>query len=746
MPLGQTKLPEARWVRGHVTCPGDVWFRSSVKDEGEVENVRVVVRVRPMSAREREAGYRQIMQVDTVNNSVCVENPQAADGEPPKMFTFDSVFDMDSRQVDVYNETARPIVDKVLMGYNGTILAYGQTGTGKTFTMAGICSEPELKGIIPNSFAHIFGYIAKADDHRKFLVRVAHIEIYNEEVRDLLGKDQSARLEVKERPDIGVYIKDLSGYVVNNADDMERIMTLGNKNRMVGATAMNETSSRSHAIFTITIENGDVGEDGKQHIKMGKLHLVDLAGSERQSKTGATGLRLKEATKINLSLSTLGNVISALVDGKSTHIPYRNSKLTRLLQDSLVCEHRSLVTNVYIPSVRTSGPADYNYDETISTLRYANRAKNIKNRARVNEDPKDALLRQFQSEIQELRKQLDDAGLPPHVNGDAAERESESSDDGSSDSETLRGKKKKPSSINNHLMTMDQLNDGEDTADEYKENKEAEEVDEEKELKEMEDKEKHEVELKKTQTEHEELREKLSNLEKKILVGGENLLEKAQLQEQLLEASARELEQRKKREEQLRQELQQKEPELVDIEERYSSLQEEANSSARVFQHAELVDIEERYSSLQEEAIGKTKKLKKVFGLLMSAKAELADLQHEHQREMEGLLDSVRSLTRELKLQEMIIDSFIPLHYQDKLEQYMHWNEDIGEWQLKCVAYTGNNMRKQLPLHSASHGKEYQPPDMSHVYLTYSSERAATARASRKGKSAGQGPRPSSYR
>nr|CAD7459265.1 unnamed protein product [Timema tahoe] len=741
-------------------------FSTTLKDEGEVENVRVVVRVRPLSRKEQEAGYRQIMQVDTVNNSICVENPQADCRRRASKDVYLRLC------VDVYNETARPIVDKVLMGYNGTILAYGQTGTGKTFTMAGICSEPELKGIIPNSFAHIFGYIAKAEDHRKFLVRVAHIEIYNEEVRDLLGKDQSARLEVKERPDIGVYIKDLSGYVVNNADDMERIMTLGNKNRMVGATAMNETSSRSHAIFTITIENGDVGEDGKQHIKMGKLHLVDLAGSERQSKTGATGLRLKEATKINLSLSTLGNVISALVDGKSTHIPYRNSKLTRLLQDSLGGNSKTVMcANI--------GPADYNYDETISTLRYANRAKNIKNRARVNEDPKDALLRQFQSEIQELRKQLDDAGLPPHpaprvtqpgdnsstlfaiFPGDAAERESESSDDESSDSETQKGKKKKPLSINNHLMTMDQLDDGEDTVDEYKENKEAEEVDEEKELKEMEDKEKHEVELKKThlqqrsdltflstsltfhqctifpwsRTEHEELREKLSNLEKKILVGGENLLEKAQLQEQLLEASARELEQRKKREEQLRQELQEKE--VMDLVMEFFPLY--------VF-YAELIDIEERYSSLQEEAIGKTKKLKKVFGLLMSAKAELADLQHEHQREMEGLLDSVRSLTRELKLQEMIIDSFIPLHYQDKLEQYMHWNEDIGEWQLKCVAYTGNNMRKQLPLHSANHGKEYQPPDMSHVYLTYSSDRAATARASRKGKSAGQGPRPSSYR
>lgn len=189
------------------------------------------------------------------------------------------------------------------------------------------------------------------------------MEIYNEEVRDLLAKETKKSLEVKERADIGVYVKDLSGYVVNNADDLDNIMKLGNKHRATGATKMNVESSRSHAIFSITIESSEKDESGQEHVKMGKLQLVDLAvnnffgilfisavfvdfflkffvfihfkGSERQSKTQATGIRLKEATKINLSLSTLGNVISALVDGKSTHIPYRNSKLTRLLQDSL---------------------------------------------------------------------------------------------------------------------------------------------------------------------------------------------------------------------------------------------------------------------------------------------------------------------------------------------------------------------------------------------------------------------------
>lgn len=266
--------------------------------------------------------------------------------------------------------------------------------------MEGVREKPELRGIIPNSFAHVFGHIAKSTGEEvKFLVRVSYLEIYQEDIRDLLGKEAGTNKELKERPDIGVYVKDLSTIVCHNCDDMERIMTLGNKGRSTGATLMNERSSRSHAIFTVTIECSDIGPDKKQRLRAGKLHLVDLAGSERQTKTGAAGIRLKEATKINLSLSTLGNVISALVDGKSTHIPYRNSKLTRLLQDSLGGNSKTvMVANV--------GPADYNYDETISTLRYATRAKSIKNHASVNEDPKDALLRKFQKEIEDLKKQL----------------------------------------------------------------------------------------------------------------------------------------------------------------------------------------------------------------------------------------------------------------------------------------------------------------------------------------------------
>ena len=160
------------------------------------------------------------------------------------------------------------------------------------------------------------------------------VEIYNEDIRDLLSKTKN-RLDLKENPDTGVYVKDLSTYVVKSIEEMENLMNLGHENRAVGSTLMNEQSSRSHSIFTITIEQSEIGPDGEEHIRVGKLNLVDLAGSERQSKTGATGDRLKEATKINLSLSALGNCISALVDGKSSHIPYRDSKLTRLLQDSL---------------------------------------------------------------------------------------------------------------------------------------------------------------------------------------------------------------------------------------------------------------------------------------------------------------------------------------------------------------------------------------------------------------------------
>ncbi|KAI4493729.1 PREDICTED: kinesin-II 85 kDa subunit [Polistes canadensis] len=646
----------------------------NVAELGEIENVRVVVRVRPLNGKELDGHSKNIIKVDTLNSEITVNNPNAVHGEPPKVFSFDAVFDTDSTQVDIYNETARPIVDKVLQGYNGTILAYGQTGTGKTYTMSGAKTPPQLRGVIPNTFAHIFGHIAKADENQKFLVRATYLEIYNEEVRDLLGKDQTTRLEVKERPDIGVFVKDLSGYVVNNADDLDRIMSLGNKNRIVGATAMNVSSSRSHAIFTITVESSQLGEDGEQHVKMGKLHLVDLAGSERQSKTKASGVRLREATKINLSLSTLGNVISALVDGQSSHVPYRNSKLTRLLQDSLGGNSKTLMcANV--------SPADINYDETISTLRYANRAKNIKNRARINEDPKDALLRQFQVEIEQLRKQLEENIT------ELSETESETED--SEDTGEPR-REKKARHRRSQMLTMEELGDKDVNTEKADKAERDDKSPDDKDV----------IELKRTQSEKEALRQKMQNLQNKILVGGENLLEKAEAQEQLLAAAAIELDQRKSREEQLKKAIEEKE--------------------------AERIDIEEKYSSLQEEAAGKTKKLARVYTMLMSVKAELSDLQQEHQREMEGLLEGVRDIGRELQLHELIVNNYIPLQYQTMIERYVHWNDDIGEWQLKCVAYTGNNMRKSQVIPPIGNNRDQIQPDMSNIYLTYNTRTDTT--------------------
>ncbi|XP_028615535.1 kinesin-like protein KIF17 isoform X2 [Grammomys surdaster] len=358
------------------------------------ESVKVVVRCRPMNKRERELSCQSVVTVDCARGQCFIQNPGAAD-EPPKQFTFDGAYYIEHFTEQIYNEIAYPLVEGVTEGYNGTIFAYGQTGSGKSFTMQGLPDPPCQRGIIPRAFEHVFESVQCAEN-TKFLVRASYLEIYNEDVRDLLGADTKQRLELKEHPEKGVYVKGLSMHTVHNVAQCERVMETGWKNRAVGYTLMNKDSSRSHSIFTINIEIYAVDERGKDHLRAGKLNLVDLAGSERQSKTGATGERLKEATKINLSLSALGNVISALVDGRCKHIPYRDSKLTRLLQDSLGGNTKTLM-------VACLSPADNNYDETLSTLRYANRAKNIKNKPRINEDPKDALLREYQEEIKRLK-------------------------------------------------------------------------------------------------------------------------------------------------------------------------------------------------------------------------------------------------------------------------------------------------------------------------------------------------------
>ena len=363
------------------------------------ECVKVVVRCRPLSSQERADDRQNVVTIDENRQSVTVIKSRGIFSE----FTFDGVFGPSVNQADVYSKTARDIVEGVLEGFNGTVFAYGQTGTGKSYTMVGKDDE-ETGGLIPRAFDHIFSAIsATSTTNTRHLVRASYLEIYNEEIRDLLTK--KSRLELRDGTDGSVIVKDLSTVFVENSEQALRVLSQGQKNRVTSSTLMNDESSRSHSVFTLTIETANKDPTtGQQHIRVGKLNLVDLAGSERQSKTGSSGEQLREATRINLSLSALGNVISSLVEGgrgglTSPHIPYRDSKLTRLLQDSLGGNTKTVM-------VANIGPADWNIDETISTLRYANRAKSIKNKPRINEDPKDAVIRQYQDQIEALKAAL----------------------------------------------------------------------------------------------------------------------------------------------------------------------------------------------------------------------------------------------------------------------------------------------------------------------------------------------------
>ncbi|XP_039286723.1 osmotic avoidance abnormal protein 3 isoform X2 [Nilaparvata lugens] len=366
------------------------------------ECVQVIVRCRPMNSRELSLNCKNVVLMDSERCTCSLVNPNDCSA-PPKVFTFDGVYYIDSTTEQIYNEIAYPLIEGVLEGYNSTVFAYGQTGCGKSFSMQGVKDPAAQRGIIPRAFEHIFEAISLVDNV-KYLVLASYLEIYNEEIRDLLGNDNKRKLDLKESADRGVYVSDLSHHAVSGVAECQELMEKGWRNRSVGATLMNADSSRSHSIFSISIEMMPFSEhlDASCSIRRGKLSLVDLAGSERQAKTGATGERLKEATKINLSLSALGNVISALVDGKAKHIPYRDSKLTRLLQDSLGGNTKTLM-------VACLSPADNNYDETLSTLRYANRAKNIQNQPHINEDPKDTMLREYQDEIRKLRDMLENS-------------------------------------------------------------------------------------------------------------------------------------------------------------------------------------------------------------------------------------------------------------------------------------------------------------------------------------------------
>ncbi|XP_035614746.2 kinesin-like protein KIF3B isoform X3 [Oncorhynchus keta] len=616
------------------------------------ESVKVVVRCRPMNEKERAANFERVVQVDVKLGQVAVRNPRgAAAHEHPKVFTFDSVYDWNSKQVDLYDETFRPLVDSVLLGFNGTIFAYGQTGTGKTYTMEGVRNDPERRGVIPNSFEHVFTHISRSQN-QQYLVRASYLEIYQEEIRDLLSKDQSGRLELKERPDTGVYVKDLSSFVTKSVREIEHVMNVGNQNRSVGSTNMNEHSSRSHAIFVITIECSELGVDGENHIRVGKLNLVDLAGSERQTKTGAQGERLKEATKINLSLSALGNVISALVDGRSTHIPYRDSKLTRLLQDSLGGNARTVM-------VANIGPASYNVEETLTTLRYSNRAKNIKNKPRVNEDPKDALLREFQEEIARLKEQLGkrsgkkkkkrrgfgEAGDELQEDIEDGETEEDDDDDGVEPSDKVgadywRVQQEKLERERKAIMEDHSL------------------VAEEKQRL-LKEKERKMDALKKEQEAGEMLTAKVKAMESKLLMGGKNIVDHTNEQQRILEQKRQEIAEQKRREREMKQQVENRDEETLELKETYSSLQQE-------------VDI-------------KTKKLKKLFAKLQAVKTEIYEVQELHIKERQELEQTQNELTRDLKLKHLIIENFIPMEEKNKIVNRALFDEEDDHWKMRPI-------------------------------------------------------------
>jgi len=393
------------------------------KKASKSECVKVAIRVRPMNKHEIEENSRLCVTVDTANNTVSV----ISDKNQSKTFPFDYVYPMETTQREVYDQVAFPIVDSIFQGYNGTVFAYGQTGCGKTFTMMGIVTDPNLKGIIPNAFSHIFGFIKTEGESKKFFLRCSFVEIYNEEVRDLLGKN-NRKLDIREDPKKGTFLRDVTYITIKNTSDIENCLERGNKNRHVGQTSMNDQSSRSHSLFTVYLEIEEKGEGGNSRIKSGKLNLVDLAGSERVGKTNATGQTFDEGKKINLSLTALGSVIDALSQNRK-YVPYKDSKLTRLLADSLGGNTKTVMfANI--------SPASYNYDETLGTLRYASRAKLIKNAPVVNEDPKDALLRKYEEEIKALKEKLANGG---NINEVLEEVEEESDDD----SEDLEEENKK---------------------------------------------------------------------------------------------------------------------------------------------------------------------------------------------------------------------------------------------------------------------------------------------------------------
>ncbi|XP_034059022.1 kinesin-like protein KIF1C [Gymnodraco acuticeps] len=379
-------------------------------------SVKVAVRVRPFNSRETGRNAKCVIQMQ--GNTTCITNPKQPK-DAAKNFSFDYSYWSHTTaeepgfacQRQVYKDIGEEMLLHAFEGYNVCIFAYGQTGGGKSYTMMGR-QEPGQEGIIPQLCEDLFQRTGgNADPDLNYSVEVSYMEIYCERVRDLLNPKSSLTLRVREHPILGPYVEDLSKLAVTGFPDIRDLMDAGNKARTVAATNMNETSSRSHAVFTIVFTQRRRDQmTGLDTEKVSKISLVDLAGSERADSSGAKGTRLKEGANINKSLTTLGKVISALAEmqsnkkRRSDFIPYRDSVLTWLLKENLGGNSRTAM-------IAALSPADINYEETLSTLRYADRAKQIRCNAIINEDPNARLIRELKDEVERLRSLLFSQGL-----------------------------------------------------------------------------------------------------------------------------------------------------------------------------------------------------------------------------------------------------------------------------------------------------------------------------------------------
>ncbi|WOL14877.1 kinesin-like protein KIN-5A [Canna indica] len=378
------------------------------KDKGV--NVQVILRCRPLSDDEARMNTPAVISCNEHRREVLAAQ-NIANKQIDRTFTFDKVFGPTSKQKDLFNQAVAPIVNEVLEGYNCTIFAYGQTGTGKTYTMEGGGRKlkngefPSDAGVIPRAVRQIFEILEA--QCAEYSMKVTFLELYNEEITDLLAPDESKFSEDKNKKPIalmedgkgGVFVRGLEEEVVYTAGEIYKILDKGSAKRRTAETLLNKQSSRSHSIFSITIHIKEITPEGEEMIKCGKLNLVDLAGSENISRSGARDGRAREAGEINKSLLTLGRVINALVE-HSGHIPYRDSKLTRLLRDSLGGKTKTCIIATISPSILC-------LEETLSTLDYAHRAKNIKNKPEINQKMmKSAMIKDLYAEIDRLKQEV----------------------------------------------------------------------------------------------------------------------------------------------------------------------------------------------------------------------------------------------------------------------------------------------------------------------------------------------------